>query len=342
MKTKTLRFGGLALFAITGPAFLTAANTPPYQLVATIEIGGEGGWDYLSVGAKSHRLYVSHATKVVVIDTANNQIVGEISDTPGIHGTIEVPSLGKVFTSNGREGTVSVVDAETLKTVTKLHAGENPDAILFEPTQNEIYTFNGRSKDSSQFSAADGTVKGTLPLGDKPEFSATDDKGAIFVNLENTAKVAAIDAATHRVKMVWSIAPGESPSGLAIDVAHHRLFSGCDNQQIVVSDYEAGKVVATIPAGEGIDAVAFDPETQLVFSSNGADGTCTIAHEDAPNKYTVIQTLNTARGARTMTLDPSTHRIYLATADFEPTPSGVRQRPKAKSGTFKVLVFGLK
>lgn len=344
--TNTLRGLRLALIGLSILPSVFAATNKTYHFIKEIPVGGEGGWDYLSVDEGSRRLYLSHATKVVVIDIDKDTVVGEVSDTPGVHGFVAAPKTKHGFSSNGREGKASIVDLDTLKTISKIPTGENPDAILYEAGQNEVYTFNGRGKSATVFSAEDGKAVATIPLAGKPEFSVADPKsGHVFVNIEDKNSVAQIDTKTHAVVATWSLAPGESPTGLAFDVAHHRLFAGCDNSMIAVMNSEDGKVVATIPAGEGIDATAFDAGTGLVFSSNGGSGTVTVAHEDSPDNYTVVQTLETAKGARTMTLDPKTHRIYLAAAQYEPQPESKagekRSRPKMVAGSFKVLVYGM-
>jgi DNA-binding beta-propeller fold protein YncE len=312
-----------------------------YEALTEISIPGEGGWDYLSVDSATHRLFVTHATKVVVIDTQTDKIVGEISDTPGVHGFAIAPDLGRGFSSNGRENKVNVVDLATLKTLSKIETGANPDAILYESANQEVYTFNGSGQSATVIAAKTGKVVATIPLGAKPEFAQEDAAvGHIFVNLEDKSQVVVIDAKTHAVLSTWPIAPGEEPTGMDIDLVHHRLFLGCGNAQIAVLNDESGEVVASIPAGKGIDAAVFDAGTQLVFASNGADGTVTIAHEDTPDKFTVVQTLKTERSARTMIIDLATHKMYLVSANFGPAVPG--SRPPMVPGSMKVLVYGLK
>ena len=316
----------LALSSLLQTA-LTCAAEESYHLVREIPVGGSAQWDYLTIDSEAHRLYLSHATKVEVIDLTSGAVVGTIDNTPGVHGIALAPKLGRAFTSNGQENKASIVDLKTLKTITKVSTGANPDCILYEPTQNEVYTFNGRGKSATVFDPDSGKVIATIDLGGKPEFAVTDGAaGRAYVNLEDKSEVVVIDLKTHAVLSHWPIAPGKSASGMAIDREHHRLFLGCDNQKMVMLDSASGKVVATVPIGAGVDANAFDPGTQLAFSSNGEEGTVTIAQENDPNKLTVVQTLKTAVGARTMTLDPVTHEIYLPA----PTPS------------FRVLVYGRK
>lgn len=308
-------------------------------------MGGEGGWDYLSVDAKGRRLYVSHGTKVVVIDLEKEAVVGEIPDTPGVHGLAVAPDLGRGFTSNGGENKAGIVDLKTLQTITKVETGANPDGMLYEPSRQEVYMFNGRGQSATVIAAKTGKVVVTIPLQGKPEFATADGKaGRVYNNLEDKSEVAVIDTKTHQVVSRWPISPGEEASGMAIDLAHHRLFLGCGNQKMVMMDSATGKVVTSVPIGSGVDANAFDPRTQLAFASCG-DGTLTIAHEDSPETLTVVQTLKTRPRARTMALDPTTHKIYLASAEFEPAgqaqPGQRPPRPKPVTGTFKILVYGL-
>jgi len=346
MKTSQRNLVGLLTLSLlgTGGALVRGADAP-YHLIKEIPVGGDGGWDYLSVDEAGRRLYVSHGTKVVVIDIDKDAVVGEIGDAQGVHGIAIAPELKRGFSSNGRENKAGIVDLETLKTLSKVDTGQNPDGMVYEPGKQEVYMFNGRGQSATVIDAKAGTVVATIPLDGKPEFPAADPKaGRVYDNLEDKSVVVAIDTGTHAVVNRWPVAPGEEPSGMAIDVAHHRLFLGCGNKLMVMMDSTTGKVVATVPIGDGVDATAFDPGTLLAFSSNG-EGTVTIAKEEKPDKLTVVQTLVTEPRARTMTLDPKTHRIYLASAKFEPAPApaagGARQRPKMIDGSFKILVYGM-
>ena len=315
-----------------------------YRFLKQIPIGGEGGWDYLAVDGEARRLYVSHATRVVVIDLDKENVVGEIADTPGVHGFALAPDLGLGFSSNGRESKASIVDLKTLKTVSKVDTGENPDAILYVPGRHEVYTFNGRGRSATVFEARSGKLVTTISLPGKPEFAVLDEKaGRIYNNIEDKSQVVAIDTKEHNIVSTWPIAPGEEASGMAIDLEHHWLFLGCSNKLMLMMDGATSKVLATVPIGAGVDANAYDPATRLAFSSTG-EGTVTIALEGPSSNLTVVQTLATAKGSRTMALDPKTHHIYLSAADFEqpetPPPGASRQRPKIVPGSFKVLVFG--
>jgi YVTN family beta-propeller protein len=339
MKIPAVALSVLGFVALASASPGRAAE--PYRFLKEIPVGGDGFWDYLSVDPVNHRLYVSHATKVVVIDTQTDAIVGEIADTPGVHGVAVAPRLGRAFVSDGRDNTVSVVDLATLKTLSRVPTEKNPDAILFVPGPDEIYAFNGHSQSASVISAASGRVVATVPLGGKPEFAQADPAaGRVYDNLEDKSEVAVLDAKTHLVVARWPIAPGVEASGMAIDLVHHRLFLGCSNAMMIVLDSTDGHVVASLPAGKGIDAAAFDPGTQLAFTSNGRDGTVTVVHEDSPDKFSVVQTLATEVSARTMAVDPISHKLYLSAAKFGPLPAGAR-RPPMMPGTFKVLVYEL-
>lgn len=328
-----------ALVILLVSAASAGAQGGQYRMAKEIQIGGEGGWDYLSVDPAAHRLYVTHGTKIVVVDTQTEKIAGEIADTQGVHGFAIAADLGRGFSSNGREGTVSIVDLKTLKTLQKVKTGENPDGILYEPSRHEVYAFNGRSKSATVFDATSGKVAATIPLEGKPESAAADPQaGKVYVNIEDQNAIKVIDTATHAVSATWPIAPGESASGMAIDLEHHRLFIGCDNKVMLMIDTSNGNVAYVVPIGEGVDSNWYDPATKLAFSSNG-EGTITVAHEESPSLLKVVQTIKTRRGGRTMALDPSTHALYLAVTDYEPQAAGSKERPKALPDTFKILVY---
>ncbi len=332
--TATLCLGTLAM---------VQAQDGSYRAGKDIPIGGEGGWDYLTVDSAAHRLYVSHATHVVVIDTQTAKIVGDIPDTPGVHGVAIAAELGRGFVSNGRENKSSIFDLKTLKLIQKVDTGENPDAILYEPAHKEIYTMNGRGKSATVIDAGSGKVVATIPLDGKPETAQADPKaGRVYVNMEDLNSVKVIDTATHKVTATWPAAPCEAATGMAIDLANHRLFLGCDNKLLVMMDSTDGKVIYSVPVGEGVDSAWFDPATRLAFTSNGGSGTVTVAHEESPSLLKVVQTIKTVRGARTMALDPATHSLYLAATDYEPQAPGAKDRPKAVVGTFRVLTYSMK
>jgi DNA-binding beta-propeller fold protein YncE len=316
-----------------------------YQVKQKYVLGGDGGWDYLTFDAAGKRLFVSRGTHVMVVDPYKGSVVGDIPDTPGVHGIAIAQDLGKGFTSNGRENTVTVFDLKTLKQTAKIKIdGENPDAILYDPFSKRVFTFNGRSKNATVIDATNGTVVGNIPLTGKPEFGAADGKGKVFVNIEDTSELTSIDAANAKVVNTWKIAGCEEPSGLAMDQKHRRLFAGCHNKVMAVIDADTGKVIATPAIGEGVDANAFDADKQLAFSSNG-DGTLTVVHEDAPDKFSVLENAETQKSARTMALDTTNHDVYLVAAEIEmapPAKEGERPRRTMKPGTFTLLVVGKK
>jgi YVTN family beta-propeller protein len=298
----------------------------------------------LTIDTAARRLYLSHATKMVVVDLAQNAIVGEIADTPGVHGFVVAPELQRGFSSNGKEAKASVADLKTLRTISKVETGENPDALVYESKRGEVYVFNHAGKSATVIDAKNARVVATIPLEGSPEFAVADPAaGRIYCNLEDKNEVAVIDAGKHEVVAHWPLAPGEEPTGIALDAAHHRLFSACHNKVMAMLETESGKVVATVPIGVGVDGCAFDDVTRLAFASCG-EGVTTIAREETPGKLNVVQTLKTERGARTMALDSKTHRIYLPTAQFEPAPSpspGVSPAPpKIIANTLKLLVYG--
>jgi YVTN family beta-propeller protein len=320
-----------------------AAAEQNYKLVSEIPIGGEGGWDILSIDSASHRLYLSHATKVVVVDLEKNAVAGEIADMPGVHAFLAVPELKRGFSSNGKENKSSVVDLATLKTISKVDTGQNPDAMAYEPKSGEVYIFNHSGNSVTVIDAKNAKVVSTIDLGGSPEFAVADGKaGRVYCNLEDKSEVVAIDAAKHEVVARWPLAPGEEPTGIALDAAHHRLFAACHNKMMVMLNTEIGKVVATVPIGSGTDGCAFDEQTQLAFASCG-EGITTIAKEETPDKLTVVHTLKTEPRARTMELDPGTHRIYLPSAQFQPAPSpspgASPGRPTVVPNSFKLLVY---
>jgi hypothetical protein len=306
-----------------------------YRITKTIAIAGDEGWDYLAADSGARRIYVSHGTHVVVLDADTNAVVGDIADTQGVHGIAIAADVGRGFTSNGRANTVTMFDRTTLKTLGIVKTGANPDAIVYDPATHRVFTMNGRSQDTTAISAADGVVAGTLVLGGKPEFAAADGQGSIFVNIEDKSELVQFDARKLNVQHRWPLSPCEEPSGMAADWKSRRLFIGCSNQLMAVVDADNGKVVATIPIGEGVDADAFDPETNLAFASTG-DGNLTVAHEDSPDKYSAITRVPTRQSARTMTLDLKTHAVFLSAADFDPAAPGER-RGKMKPGSFVVL-----
>ncbi len=334
--------------ASRNPSSATSAVPAPgpsgYHLLKKIKVGGEGFWDYLAFDSPTRRLFISRGTKVVVLDVDSEKPVGEIPDTPGVHGIALVPDRSNGFTSNGRAGTVSIFDLKSLQVVGHAQAGMNPDAIIYDPASKRVFAMNGRSGDVTAIDVASGTVAGTVAVGGKLEFAVSDGAGHIYVNVEDKSEEVQIDSKTLVVTARWPLAPCKEPSGLAIDAKHRRLFAGCDNKMMAVIDADSGKIVATPAIGEGVDADAFDPATGFAFASNGQSGTLTVVHEDSPDKYSVVEDVPTQTGARTMALDPKTHEVFLVTAEFGPPPAPTAANPRPfptlVPDSFVVLVFG--
>jgi DNA-binding beta-propeller fold protein YncE len=337
-----------ALFLVCAAAFATLAAAPApqgsgYHLLKKVVLGGEGGWDYLSADPGSHRFFISRGTHIVVTD-ADGTVVGDIPNVQGTHGAQLVPEFGRGFSSNGRSNSVTIFDLKTLATISevKLPAADGPDGFMYDPASKNVYVFNGRSHDATAVNAKTGEVAGTVPLGGKPEAAQADGAGHAWVNIEDKAQLVEFDSKEFKVLNTWALPTCEEPTGMAIDTAHKRLFIGCHSKVMLVTDY-AGKVVASVPIGQGVDAASFDPATQFAFVSCG-DGTITVTHEDSPDKYTVVETISTQRGARTMTLDTANHRLLTVTADFGPPPAPTAENPNPRpvpvTGTFTALIYG--
>jgi DNA-binding beta-propeller fold protein YncE len=331
MKTlRALRIKFVLLATIAGLA--AAATVADYKVIKTWKLGGDGGWDYLTVDSDGHRLFIARATRVMVIDTESGKQVGEIPDTPGVHGVALVPDLGRGFTSNGREDTVSVFDLNTLALQQKIKVGNGPDAILYDPFSKRVFTFNGKGHDTTAVDASKGEVVGKLDLGGKPEFAATDAKGTVWVNIEDKSELVAFDPVKLAVRSRWKLADCEEPTGLSLDRKNRRLFAGCGNKKMAIVDADNGNAVASPAIGDGCDATAFDADLGLAFASAG-DGTVTVIHEDSADKFSVIQSVTTQKGARTMALDSRTHQIFTVTANIGPRPER-----KVEPDSFVVLV----
>jgi DNA-binding beta-propeller fold protein YncE len=327
---RALRIGFVLLATIA--VLAAAATCADYKVIKTWKLGGDGGWDYLTVDSDGHRLFIARATRVMVIDTESGKQVGEIPDTPGVHGVALVPDLGRGFTSNGREDTVSVFDLKTLALQQKIKVGNGPDAIVYDPFSKRVFTFNGRGHDTTAVDASKGEVVGKLDLGGKPEFAATDAKGTVWVNIEDKSELVAFDPVKLAVKSRWKLAGCEEPTGLSLDRKSRRLFAGCGNKKMAIINADNGNAVASPAIGDGCDATAFDVDLGLVFASAG-DGTITVIHEDSADKFSVVQTVTTQKGARTMALDSKTHQIFTVTANVGPRPER-----KVEPDSFVVLV----
>ncbi|HUK99436.1 MAG TPA: YncE family protein [Nitrospirota bacterium] len=313
-----------------------------YHVINRLPLGGEGGWDYLTVDSTAHRLYISRSTHVMVIDTMTDKVIGDIPDTPGVHGIALATELTRGFISNGKANTASIFDLSTLKVIGQVKTGENPDAILYDFASQRVFTFNGKSKDATVFEATSGKILGTIALGGKPEFASTDNKGRVFVNIEDTNEIVELDSKKLTISKRYSLGPCNEPTGMGIDIEHHRIFTGCHNKIMVVLDVESGEVIATVPIGEGVDANAYDPETGTAFSSNG-EGTLTVVRELSSGKFDA-EAIPTQRNARTMAIDTKTHKIFLPSAEYAPVPAttvGIpKPRPTIIKDSFVVLVIG--
>jgi DNA-binding beta-propeller fold protein YncE len=303
---------------VTAPLSAKSPAAPPAFAVAKHAVlGGEGWWDYVTYDPAFHRLYLARADRVMVVDSETLKQVATIPDTPGVHGVALAPELKRGFISAGGANQVVAFDQDSLKEIKRIPTGERPDAILYDPATRRVFTFNARGQSTTAIDAASMTPIGDLALGGKPEAPAADGQGDIYVNIEDKSEMSEFDGRTLKELARWSLAPCEEPSGLAIDTAHHLLFSVCQNKLMAISDTDAKKMIATVPIGEGPDGAAFDPKLQLAFSSNGRSGNLTVVHEDSPSKFTVVQTVDTALGARTNALDPKEHRLFLITADIK-------------------------
>jgi DNA-binding beta-propeller fold protein YncE len=337
------RFGLLTALVLAAGVTAAAppAQTPGFHVSRRIPIGGEGGWDALTMDVPSHRLFVTHATRVEVVDVARDTVIGQIPDTPGPHGVALAPDLGRGFTSNGRDSSVTVFDLKSLAILDRVKIPErNPDAIEYDPVTHRVFTFNGGSANATAIDARTGHIVGSVPIGGKPEFAVADGKGVMYVNNEDSSEVVAFDTRTLKVLNRWPLAPGEGPSGIALDREHHRLFSACSNAKLVVLDTGNGRVVSVLPTGQGTDGAAFDSKRGLAFVSNG-EGTLTVIQEAAGDRFTVIENAQTQRGARTLAIDESTGIAYVVTAEFGPAPEPTAEhphpRPRIVPGSFVVL-----
>jgi YVTN family beta-propeller protein len=294
-----------------------------YQVTKKIPIPGEGGWDYLAVDDAARRLYVSHGTKVEILNLDSGELLGSIP-TLGVHGIAIAPDLGRGFISDGKASKVLVFDLQSMKVLREVASPKDPDAILYDPATSRVFAFNGDSDSATVIDAASGQVAGRIELGGGPEFAAADGAGHVFDNLEDQSLVVKINSRTLKIEQRWPTAPCASPSSMAIDRPNHRLFVGCRSKVMAVINADSGAVIQTLPIGDHVDASAFDPETRNIFNSNG-EGTITVIHQDSPDQYSVLETVKTLPRAKTMTLDPKTHRLFLSTAE---------------AGKFEVLVVG--
>ena len=348
MTTKMFRSAACFGLVLLG-SFLTAnavsAQQPGasgYHLANKVKLGGTGGWDYLEVDPATHRLFISRATHVIVVDPVQGKIIGDIPNTQGVHGIALADEFNKGFTTNGRTSDSTVFDLTSLAVSGTIKTDKDTDAVIYDPFSKRVFTFNGDANTATAIDAASAKAVGTIPLGGGPEFGASDKKGNIFVNLEDKSALVKFDAKTLKIENTWPLAPCESPSGLAIDAEHEILIVGCHNKLMTFVDGNTGKILGTVPIGQGVDANRFDPATGYAFASCG-DGTLTIAHEDSPTSFSAVETIQTQRGARTMAIDYATHDVYLVTADLGPAPAATKDNPRPRPAiipdTFTLLIF---
>ncbi|MCX6225759.1 MAG: YncE family protein [Bacteroidia bacterium] len=329
MKKFSFVLGGLIIASFS--LSFSQVTTSKCTISNKIHLEGDGGWDYLTVDDSASRLYISHGTIVQVVDLNDYKLIGTIPDTKGVHGIAVARDLGKGFISNGRDSSVTIFTLKTLEVTGKVKVtGANPDAILYDPFSKKVFCFNGRSANATVLDAVSGKVIGTIALPGKPEFSVTDKKGKVFVNIEDKSEICLIDPISLTIVQTWPIAPGEEPSGLAFDAINHRLFSVCGNKLMMVVDSDSGKVVAKVDIGDGTDGVAFDPDLKRAYSSNG-EGTLTVVQEETKNTFKVLENFATLRGARTITVNPRTHMIYLPVAEYEPAPAATAENPRPRA-----------
>jgi outer membrane protein assembly factor BamB len=322
---------------IVGVALASFQPSGPYQITHTYNVGGDGGWDYIVPDPPNHRLFIGRQNRVMVVDQNTGSLIGEVTGVNGAHGTAIVGATGHGFATAGQDGSVIMFDLKSFKTLGKIPAAEDADAIIYDDASKRVFTFNGDAHSSTVIDPSAGSRITDVPLGGKPEYGASAGDGKVYANLTDTSEVVEIDAKTASVSRRWSTGPCKQPVAMAIDTGHHRLFSGCRSGLLAVSDYQAGKVVATAPIGTGVDGTGYDPASSDAFASN-ADGTLTVVHQDSPDHYTVTQTLQTAVGSRNMGLDPTNHRIFLAAGKFGPAPANGRGRGPLLSGSFSLLV----
>ena len=325
----------IIVILLKGSTFAGNAQKAEYKIVNKIHLQGDEKWDYLFSDDTKGLLYVSHGNMVQVVDEVKGELVGKIEGLNGVHGIAIAPALNKGFISTKNDNSVTVFDTKTYKVIQKLEVtGKSPDAILFDAFSQKVFVFNGHSDNVTVLNAETNAIVATIALSGNPEFSATDGKGRIYANLENKSSIVVINATTFKVENEWPLAPGEEPTGLALDNESHRLFSVCANKLMVVMDAETGKVITTLPTGEKTDGAAFDPFLKCAYSSNG-EGTVTVVSELNNNSFAILESIPTKKGAKTIAINKKTHHIYLPTADFETTP-GI-EKPKVLNGTFIVL-----
>jgi DNA-binding beta-propeller fold protein YncE len=332
MRTKALLLG------LAATASLFAQPSPTYRVTHTYALGGDGSWDYVIPDPPNHRLFIARQNRVMVVDEDKGTLLGEVTGIQGAHGTAVAQSTGHGFATQGTDQSVAMFDLKTFKVLGRIPAAEDADAILYDRPSNRVFTLNGDAHSSTVIDPREGTLITNIPLGGKPENGVSAGDGKVYANLTDTSEVVEIDAKTATVSRRWSTAPCKQPVPMAIDTAHHRLFSGCRSGVMAVSDYQAGKVVATLPIGTGVDGAGFDAASSDAFASN-ADGTLTVIHQDSPEQYHVVENLQTPQGSRNMGLDPTNHRVFVVSGKFGPAPAGGRGRGPVLPGSFTLMTI---
>jgi DNA-binding beta-propeller fold protein YncE len=332
----------ILLLSVVAAPLLAAQSSQSYEITHTYNVGGDGGWDYVVPDAPNHRVFIGRQNRVMVVDMNSGRLIAEVTGINGAHGTAVAPATGHGFATSGNDSSIVMFDLKTYKTLARIPAAEDADAIIYDPTSKRIFSFNGDANSSTVVDAHMGTLVTNIPLGGKPEYGQSARNGKIYANLVDSSQIVEIDARTLTVTRRWSTAPCKNPVSMAIDTRHHRLFSGCRSGVMAISDYKNGTVVATVPIGRGVDGAGYDPVFRDAYASN-VDGTLTVIHQDSPDSYRVLQTVQTAEGGRNMGLDPATHRIYVVSAKFGPVPAdstaaNPRRRAPVVPGSFMVMV----
>ena len=323
--------------ALASVAPLLAQSSSSYRITHTYTLGGDGSWDYIVPDPPNHRLFIGRQNRVMVVDEDTGRLIGEVMGIQGAHGTAVANVTGHGFATSGNDRMVVMFDLKTFAVLGRIPAAEDADAIIYDSVSNRVFTFNGDAHSSTVIDPQAGTLVTNIPLGGKPEYGASAGDGKVYANLTDTSEVVEIDAKTATVTRRWSTAACKQPVSMAIDQAHHRVFSGCRSGVMAISDYQAAKVVATVPIGMGVDGAAFDAASADAFASN-ADGTLTVIHQDTPDQYHVVESVQTAQAARNMGLDPTNHRLFLVSAMFGPAPAGGRGRGPVLPGSFTLMV----
>lgn len=332
----------ILLLSLVAAPSLAAQASQSYEITHTYNVGGEGGWDYVVPDPPHHRLFIGRQNRVMVVDMNNGRLIAEVTGINGAHGTAVATGSARGFATSGNDSSIVMFDLKTYKTLARIPAADDADAIIYDPASKRIFSFNGDANSSTVVDPLKGTLVTNIPLGGKPEYGQSAGNGKIYVNLVDSSQIVEIDAKNLNVTRRWSTAPCKNPVSMAIDTRHRRLFSGCRSGVMAISDYENGTVVATLPIGRGVDGAGYDPVLRDAYASS-ADGTLTVIHQDSPDSYHVVQNVQTAEGGRNMGLDPATHRIYVVSARFGPVPAestatNPRRRPPILPGTFTVIV----